>query len=74
MQMLKAFGWDDEFRDGWNYVPLDFGLLTRDALPGPFAYVLLNVGPYELLCDGLARPLDTWMPKAVYDVKDATSV
>ena len=72
--MLKSLGRDDEFGDGWDNMPLNFGLLTWDTLPSPLAYILFDVWPDKLFRYGLTRPLDSGMAEAMNNIKYPSSV
>ena len=74
MNVLEPFRWNSKFSNGWDDMALNLCLLARDTLAGPFANILLYIGPYELLSHCLAGSLNPWMTKAMDDVENATSV
>ena len=74
MDVLKPFWWNSKFSYRRDYMALDFGLLTGYAFAGPFAYVLLYVGPDKFFSDGLPSSLYPWVTEAMNDVEDTTPV
>ena len=74
VDVLKTFRRDREFTD-WRYdVPLNFGLLARKTFFGPFANILFDVGPYELISYGLPCTLDSGMTKAMHDIEYSATI
>ena len=74
MQMLKPFRWYLKFGDGWHNMLLYFSLLAGNTFPGPLTYILLDVGPDELVRYCLTGPFYTWMPEAMNHIEDTASV
>ena len=72
MKVLEPLGWHFELGDGRNNMPLDLSLLT--GFLGPFAYILFDVGPDELVRYGLSGPFYAWVPKAMDYIKYTASV
>ena len=74
MEVLKPFGRHDEIRDWRDYMSLNLCLLTGEALAGPFANILLEVCPDELVCYGFSGAFDTRVAKAMDDVKQSSTI
>ena len=74
MKVLEPFGRHDEIRNWRDYMSLNLCLLTGEALAGPFANILLEVCPHELVCDSFSGAFDTRMAEAMDDVKQSSTI
>ena len=52
---------------------MNFGALAADALARPTRNVGFHIWPYELGCDRLNGPLDSWVAQAMNDFENSSS-
>ena len=53
---------------------LHFSLLAGQTLSSPFAHILTNVRPNELVCYGLASSFNSRMAETMDDVKYSSAI
>ena len=74
MEVLESLRRDDEFGDRGDHMPLDFGLLTRETFPGPFADIMSNIWPHKFITNGFTGAFNSWVPEAMDGIEYATTV
>ena len=69
VKVLEPFGWDGKFLDGRDDASLDFGLLTWQAFPGPFANILFQSWPDKFISNGFPCGINAWMSEAMDNIE-----